>query len=403
MSILHQPVPMLAPIGWGACINSGLPTNAHLRAKLESLDNSCKALKCYDAASMFLLHKVVSSDGASERHLRKYSVSLERILNWSFIVAKKSVFDWDQEDIQRYLDFVEVPDSSWVCSTSFSRFVSNKNEPYEKWPINERWRPFKRKYSDGAVMPPYWGELDKERTIILDFFLYLFQRTAYPLAYLDANIVEKLRREIPTKRPPRSLRREYRKRLFKMSSFELDWIFEKATEFSKGKWQYELVLFAMAIMRYSNLPIKSLCRGSNSTGLLSQFYRQSAEWNFVIDSGAPTERIYKLDAEIDSYIRRYLTYLGLAWDLPLPDTHIFRRPEKEQGFGYDYLAEMVESLRQELYKLVENHRSYHLNISQEIPQKFSLWVIRKSRPLPTREPKRRGRPHKTQLPIASLD
>ncbi|QQO01680.1 hypothetical protein [Pseudomonas sp. SW-3] len=403
MSILHQPVPMLAPIGWGASINSGLPTNAHLRAKLESLDNSCKALECYDAASMFLLHKVVSSDGASERHLRKYSVSLERILNWSFIVAKKSVFDWDQEDIQRYLDFVETPDSSWVCSSSFSRFVINKNEPYEKWPINERWRPFKRKFSDGAVIPPYWGELDKERTIILDFFLYLSQRTSYPLAYLDANIMEKLRREIPTKRPPRSLRREYRKRLFKMNSLELDWIFEKATEFSKVKWQYELVLFAMAIMRYSSLPIKSLCRASNSTGLLSQFYRQNGEWYFVIDSSAPTERIYKLDAQIDSYIQRYLRYLGLAWDQPLPDTHIFRRPEKEQGFGYDYLAEMVESLRHELYQLVENHSSYHLNISQEIPQKFSLWVIRKSRPVPTRETKRRGRPHKSQLPRASLD
>src|SRR5690349_17176114 len=162
MSILHQPVPMLAPSGWGASINSGLPANAHLREKLESLDDTCKTLECYNAASMFLLHKVVSFDGASERHLRKYSVSLERILNWSFIVAKKSVFDWDQEDIQRYLDFVEIPDSSWVCSSSFGRFVSNKDEPYEQWPINERWRPFRRKFLDGAVMPPYWGELDKE-------------------------------------------------------------------------------------------------------------------------------------------------------------------------------------------------------------------------------------------------
>ncbi|MBB3242046.1 hypothetical protein FHW68_003583 [Pseudomonas sp. Tn43] len=403
MSILHQPVPMLAPTGWGASINTGLPTNAHLRAKLESLDNSCNALECYDAASMFLLHKVVSFDGASERHLRKYSVSLERALNWSFIVARKSVFDWDQVDIQRYLDFVEIPDSSWVCSSSFSRFVSNKNEPYEKWAINEHWRPFKRKFSDGAVMPPYWGELDKERTLILDFFLYLSQKASYPLTYLDANIVEKLRREIPTKRPPRSLRREHRKLLFKMSSFELDWVFEKATEFSKGKWQYELVLFAMAIARYSNLPIKPLCRASNSTGLLSQFYRQSGEWYFVTDSGAPTERIYKLDAQIDPYIQRYLRYLGLAWDQPLSDTHIFRRPEKEQGFGYDYLAEMMESLRHELYQLVENHSSDDLNISQEIPQKFSLWVIRRSRPMPKREPKRRGSPHKTQLPRASLD
>lgn len=393
MSILHQPVPMLAPSGWGASIESGLPANAYLRAKLESLDTSCKALECYDAASMFLLHKVVSFDGASERHLRKYLVSMERALNWSFIVAKKSVLDWDQEDIQRYLDFVEMPDSSWVCSSSCSRFVRNKNDPYEKWPINERWRPFKRKFSDSTVMPPYWGELDKERTIILDFFLYSSQMASYPLAHLDANTVEKLRREIPTKRPPRSLRREYRKRLFKMSSFELDRVFEKATEFINGKWQYELVLFAMAIARYSNLPIKSLCRTANSAGLLSQFYRQSDEWYFVTDSGAPTERICKLDAQIDSYIQRYLRYLGLAWDQPLPDTHIFRRPEKEQGFGYDYLAEMVESLRHELYQLVENHRSYHLNISQEIPQKFSLCVIRKSRPVITRETKRRGRPH----------
>jgi hypothetical protein len=182
-----------------------------------------------------------------------------------------------------------------------------------------------------------------------------------------------------------------------MNSFELDWIFEKATEFSMGKWQYELVLFAMAIMRYSNLPIKSLCRASDTAGLLSQFYRQRGEWYFVTDSGAPTERIYKLDAEIDSYIQRYLKYLGLAWDQPLPDTHIFRRPEKEQGFGYDYLSVMVESLRHELCQLVENHRSFQLNICQEVPQKFSLWVIRKSRPVPTRETKRLGRPHKSQL------
>jgi hypothetical protein len=400
MSILHHPVPMLAPSGWGVSINSALPANAHLREKLESLDGTCKTLECYNAASMFLLHKVVSIDGANERHLRRYSVSLERILNWSFIVAKKSVFDWDQEDVQRYLDFVEIPDSSWVCSSSFSRFVSSKNEPYDQWPINERWRPFKRKFLDGVVMPPCWGELDKERTIVLDFFLYLSGRTSYPLAYLNSNIVGKLRRAIPTKRPPRSLRREYSKQLFKMNSIELNWIFEKVSELSMGKWQYELVLFAMAVMRHSNLPIKTLCRASNTAGLLSQFCRQSGEWYFVTDLGAPAERIYKLDAEIDSYMQRYLNYLGLEWDQPLPDTHIFRRPEKEQGFGYDYLSVMVESLRHELCKLVENHRGFHLNIDQEVPRRFSLLVIRKSRSESTRETKRLGRPHNRKLPSA---
>lgn len=390
MSILRHPVPMLSPWGWGASTESWLPINAHLREALESLDSSYRALECFEIASIFLLHKVASCDGAVERHHRKYSVHLERILNWSFTVAQKSVFHWGQQDIQHYLDFVKSPDSSWVCSSSFSRFVSNKYEPYEQWRINERWKPFRRKIQDGAVMPPCWGSLDKERTIVLDFFHFLSQRASSPLAHLNVEIVGRLRREIPTKRPSRSLRREYSDNLFKMTESELDWVFEKADEFSNGNWQFELVLFAMAIMRYSNVPLRTLCRAPHSAGLLSQFYRQSGEWYFVNNLNESAERSYKFDAQIDLYIHRYFRYLELDRDEPLPDTHIFRRPVQEQGFGYDYLTKMVENFRYELCQLVENYRDSLLIIRQEMPRKFSLSVIRKSRSVPLLEKRRRA-------------
>jgi hypothetical protein len=395
MYILRHPVPMLAPSGWGASVSSGLPANVHLKAKLESLDSSCRPLECYEAASIFLLHKVVSFEGAAERHHRKYSVYLERILNWSFIVAHKPVFDWDGGDIQRYLEFVENPDSSWVSSSTFSRFISNQEEPFERWLINERWRPFKREFFNGVPRPPYWGAIDKERTIVLDFFLFLSQRTSYSLAHLSADIVEKLRRIIPTKRPPRSLRRQHSEQLFKINSFELDWLFEKANELRKGNWRYELVLFAMAVMRYSSMPIKSLCCGPGFAGLLSQFYRCNDKWYFVSDSGAPTKRIYELDAQINSYIREYLSYLEVTEDQPLPDSHIFRRLGYDQGFGYGYVAEFMRGFRRELCESVETNGGIDTPVKLEVVRKITLQLIRKSSPLPSPEMKRCKRPPKS--------
>lgn len=392
MPFLRQPIPMLAPNGWGASNNPKIPANGHVKAKLESLDSTCRALECYEAASMFILHKIASVEGATQHQHRTCAVSLEQILNWTFIVAQKPIFDWNEVDLQRYLDFVQTPDCSWVGAACFSRFITDKNMSYEQGVINERWRPFRRKLVGGVPKPPHWAILDKERRVVLGFFSFLSLRTSYPLAHLNANFIEKLRLTIPTKRPPRSIRRKSSELLFKMTMFELDWVFKEAAELSESNRQYELVLFAMAIMRYSNVPLKSLCRSLGIAGVLSQFYHQNSQWHIIVNTGSPTERTYKLDAQMDSYIHRYFSYLGVTWDQPLPETHIFRRPDREQGIGYDHLSGIMENFRKELCQLFKKYRSSAPSIRWEVTRKISFRLIRRSRPVPRKESKKRGRP-----------
>jgi hypothetical protein len=67
-----------------------------------------------------------------------YRREVERLLQWSWLVAKKSILELARQDIQEYIEFCLNPPIAWMGTTRVSRFVERGGIRQ----ANPRWRPF---------------------------------------------------------------------------------------------------------------------------------------------------------------------------------------------------------------------------------------------------------------------
>lgn len=91
------------------------------------------ANKDYKAALDFL-----KQYGGSQSTFVSYRREIERLLQWAWLVAKKSVLALKREDIENYVEFCMKPPKSWIGTKKSPRFI-NKNG--ERIP-NPEWRMF---------------------------------------------------------------------------------------------------------------------------------------------------------------------------------------------------------------------------------------------------------------------
>lgn len=396
MPNLRLPIPMLSPLGWGSSSDFGLPDNVNVLAALESFDGSVHAIESYKAISLFCHFKEISSATPQGHRPQVYPEFLERTLNWSLIVCRKSIFDWAPEDIKNCLSFLEAPDDSWIASASHSRFVLDRRCSHAEWQLNEAWRPFRRAAKKGAfIEEPHWGTLDKERNLILELFEFLASNTSCVLPNLSIESIKQLRVSIPRKRPARADRRAHSDGLPRLHPHELDWIFGMAAELRSSDWYYNIILFAMAVMRYTDIPLKALCRGYDHTGKLSQFKIGADNvWRFTDHPDLASEKIYELDGRMEVYLKMHANYLCVPFEEELPDADIFTRPGSDHGFGYYYLLKLMTEFRDEICQLIENCDCPDAFARKDIFMGLSFTLIRRSRVRPLREAKKRGRPRR---------
>ncbi|MCW5590088.1 MAG: site-specific integrase [Legionellales bacterium] len=67
-----------------------------------------------------------------------YRREVERLMQWSWLIAKKSLLDLKRQDIETYLQFCLNPPKSWIGLKKVARFVTRNGE---RTP-NPAWRPF---------------------------------------------------------------------------------------------------------------------------------------------------------------------------------------------------------------------------------------------------------------------
>src|SRR5207253_560728 len=75
-----------------------------------------------------------------------YRRELERLLQWSWLVQKKSILSLKRADIEDFIEFCQAPYKSWIGTKIVARF---QNKDIERRP-NPEWRPFIAKISKKA-------------------------------------------------------------------------------------------------------------------------------------------------------------------------------------------------------------------------------------------------------------
>ncbi len=78
-----------------------------------------------------------SYDG-NQATFNAYRREAERLLHWSWFIAKKSVCDLRRTDIEAYLEFCQDPPLDWIGSGKAVRFHEKEGQRIP----NPDWRPF---------------------------------------------------------------------------------------------------------------------------------------------------------------------------------------------------------------------------------------------------------------------
>lgn len=87
----------------------------------------------FDAVKTFL--KEYDDNQAT---FNSYRREVERLLQWSWLIQKKSIFQIKRNDIEAYVNFCKNPPESWIGVAKVSRFI-DENEIRKP---NPAWRPF---------------------------------------------------------------------------------------------------------------------------------------------------------------------------------------------------------------------------------------------------------------------
>ena len=70
--------------------------------------------------------------------LEAYRRELERLLQWSWLIAKKSVLQLAREDIEHYIQFCMQPPKTWIAKKHVPRYFEKQGQRKP----NPQWRPF---------------------------------------------------------------------------------------------------------------------------------------------------------------------------------------------------------------------------------------------------------------------
>jgi hypothetical protein len=105
--------------------NIGIAENQAILEKTQLSD--------YRQATAFL-----KSYNGSSATFNAYRREVERLLHWSWRIAKKSVKELRRTNIESYLSFCQSPPLEWIGTKKVPRFVNKNNQRVP----NQEWRPF---------------------------------------------------------------------------------------------------------------------------------------------------------------------------------------------------------------------------------------------------------------------
>src|SRR5579883_806206 len=79
-----------------------------------------------------------------------YRREIERLLQWAWLIRKKSILELNRHDIEEYIQFCLSPPQSWIGTIRVPRFIQRGNMRL----ANPKWRPFvatvsKQEYKSG--------------------------------------------------------------------------------------------------------------------------------------------------------------------------------------------------------------------------------------------------------------
>lgn len=249
----------------------------------------------------------------SDATFNAYRREVERLLQWSWVVAQRSVKDLRREDIVTYLEFCQSPPITWIGTKKAPRFIEKNAERVP----NPEWRAFvatvsKATHRKGIAPDPKNYELSQPAlqeifAILSSFYNFLIQED-----YAEVNPIMHIRQKSKYLR-----RRQSKPRIRRLSELQWHYVIETAEHMAKrDPTQHERTLFMMTALYAMYLRISELTASVRWTPKMNDFFRDhdGLWWFTTIGKGNKERQISVSNAMLEA-LKRYRQSLNLS---PLP-------------------------------------------------------------------------------------
>ena len=244
-----------------------------------------------------------------------YRREIERLLQWSWLIAKKSFCDLKRLDIEAYIEFCQNPPLEWIGTKKAIRYIDKESQRVP----NPEWLPFiatvtKAQFRQGQIADRKkyvmsQKTLSEVLTIASSFYNFLIQEEITEINPI-AHIRQKSRyfRKIQGKAKIRRL-----------SELQWSYVIETAEIMAdENPQKHEKTLFMMTALYAMYLRISELAANDRWIPKMSDFYcDHDGLWWFVTVGKGNKERHISVSDSMLNALRRYRRSLKLS-HLPSP-------------------------------------------------------------------------------------
>ena len=243
-----------------------------------------------------------------------YRREVERLLQWSWLIEKKSIRELRRINIEAYLAFCQKPPTGWIGTKKAPRFI-------EKCDIrtpNHEWRPFVVSISKSAHrkgLKPDIKNYELSSTAIKDIFSILssFYNFLIQEDYTEINPLLSLRQK------NKYIRKHHGKqKIRRLSELQWHYVIETANLMANENSKDHRTLFIMTSLYAMYLRISELAASERWTPTMSDFYRDhdGLWWFKTVGKGNKERQISVSDAMLEA-LKKYRKSLYLSL-LPSP-------------------------------------------------------------------------------------
>lgn len=245
----------------------------------------------------------------SEATFNVYRREVERLLQWSCLIQKKSLRDLKREDIEAFIHFCQHPPQAWIGLVQAPRFIEAEGQRIP----NPAWRPFvsaisKKERKDGQIPSPSDYNLSQSAIQSLFASLSSFYNFLIQEHYTDNNPVAHIRQKSKFIR-----KQQGQKPIRRLSETQWNYVIHTVTALADQNSQYERSLFIMSALYGMYLRISELAANERWSPEMGDFYQdQDKQWWFKTVGKGNKERSIVVSDEMLIALKRYRRSLGLS-------------------------------------------------------------------------------------------
>ena len=242
-----------------------------------------------------------------------YRREIERLIQWSSLISKKSLKELKRDDIESYLEFCQKPPKKWIGIGKQPRFILQESIRVP----NSEWKPFiatvsksEHRQGEKATLKNFeFTQISVKQlfAIIGSFFNYLLQEE-----YVLTNPVAMI------KQKSKFIRKMQNKpKIRRLSELQWHYVIQTAKELAEQNSAYhERTLFIMSALYSMYLRISELAASDRWEPKMNDFARDSEDnwWFTTVGKGNKQRQIAVSEAMLEA-LKRWRTHLKLT---PLP-------------------------------------------------------------------------------------